>query len=80
MKAGRRKWLDIRRIDLLAPIMRQRRPLQSQRFDGVEPDNTDIHLNDTGFLLTYADQLAYAKWLANEARREVGNRIKTRRR
>jgi len=62
------KWLDIRRIDLLAPIMRQRLDLcKAKGFDGVEPDNTDIHLNDTGFLLTYADQLAYAKWLANEA-------------
>jgi hypothetical protein len=62
------KWLDIRRIDLLAPIMRARLDLCAAKgFDGVEPDNIEIHDNDTGFPLTYADQLAYARWLADEA-------------
>jgi endo-alpha-1,4-polygalactosaminidase (GH114 family) len=62
------KWLDIRRIDLLAPIMRARLNLcASKGFDGVEPDNIEIYDNDTGFPLTYADQLAYARWLADEA-------------
>lgn len=62
------RWLDIRRIDLLGPILRARLDLcQSKGFDGVEPDNTDIHREDTGFSLSYADQLAYARWLADEA-------------
>jgi hypothetical protein len=62
------KWLDIRRIDLLAPIMRARLDLCAAKgFDAVEPDNIDIHTNRTGFPLTYADQLAYARWLAKEA-------------
>lgn len=62
------KWLDIRRLDLLAPILRARLDLCSAKgFDGVEPDNIEIHDNDTGFPLTYADQLAYARWLADEA-------------
>ena len=62
------KWLDIRRIDLLAPIMRLRLDLCAARgFDGVEPDNIAIHDNITGFPITYADQLAYARWLADEA-------------
>jgi len=62
------KWLDIRRIDLLAPIMRLRLDLcKAKGFDGIEPDNIEIHDNDTGFPLTYADQLAYARWLADEA-------------
>lgn len=62
------KWLDIRRIDLLAPIMRARLDLcQAKGFDGVEPDNVDGYTNDTGFPLTYQDQLAYNTWLANEA-------------
>ena len=62
------KWLDIRRIDLLAPIMRLRLDLcKTKGFDGVEPDNIEIYNNDTGFPLTYADQLAYARWLADEA-------------
>jgi hypothetical protein len=62
------RWLDVRRIDLLAPILRARLDLcRAKGFDGVEPDNIDIHGNSTGFPLTYADQLAYARWLAEEA-------------
>jgi hypothetical protein len=62
------KWLDIRRIDLLAPIMRARLDLcKAKGFDAVEPDNIEIYDNETGFPLTYQDQLAYAQWLADEA-------------
>ena len=62
------KWLDIRQIDLLAPIMRARLDqCQAKEFDGVEPDNIDAYANDTGFPLTYQDQLDYNLWLADEA-------------
>jgi hypothetical protein len=62
------KWLDIRRIDLLAPIMLARLDeCAAKGFDGVEPDNMEIWDNDTGFPLTYKDQLRYALWLAEEA-------------
>jgi hypothetical protein len=62
------RWLDVRRIDLLAPIMRARLDLCTAKgFDGVEPDNIEIHETKTGFPITYADQLAYAGWLAAEA-------------
>jgi len=62
------KWLDIRRIDLLAPIMLARLDeCAAKGFDGVEPDNMQIWDNDTGFPLTYEDQLRYALWLAEEA-------------
>jgi endo-alpha-1,4-polygalactosaminidase (GH114 family) len=62
------KWLDIRQIDLLAPIMRARLDeCQAKGFDGIEPDNIDGYTNDTGFSLTYQDQLDYNIWLANEA-------------
>lgn len=62
------KWLDIRRIDLLAPIMLARLDVCAAKgFDGVEPDNMQIWDNDTGFPLTYEDQLRYALWLADEA-------------
>ena len=62
------KWLDIRRIDLLRPIMLARLDLCKEKgFDAVEPDNIEIHDNDTGFPITYADQFAYARWLAEEA-------------
>lgn len=62
------RWLDIRRIDLLAPILRDRFDVCAEKgFDAIEPDNIDIHSNFTGFPLTYADQLTYARWLADEA-------------
>ena len=62
------KWLDIRQIDLLAPIMRARLDMcASKGFDGVEPDNMDLHWADTGFEISYEDQLAYNLWLSEEA-------------
>jgi endo-alpha-1,4-polygalactosaminidase (GH114 family) len=62
------KWLDIRRIDLLGPIMGARFDLcRDKGFDGLEPDNIDSYTNDTGFPLTAADQIAYNTWLAQEA-------------
>ena len=64
------KWLDIRRMDLLAPIMLARLDLcRAKGFDAVEPDNMEIYTNNTGFPLTYDDQLKYALWLADEAHR-----------
>ena len=62
------KWLDIRQIEKLAPIMRARfDKCKEKGFDGIEPDNIDAYTNDTGFPLTYEDQLAYNIWLAEEA-------------
>ena len=65
--AGER-WLDIRNITALAPIMRARLDLCKQKgFDGVEFDNVDGYNNDSGFPLTANDQLQYNIFLANEA-------------
>jgi hypothetical protein len=62
------KWLDIRQIDKLTPMMRARLDLcKSKGFDAVEPDNMEIHTNGTGFPISYNDQLKYARWLAEEA-------------
>src|SRR5215210_3827737 len=57
------KWLDIRQMDKLAPILLERLDLcKSKGFDAVEPDNMEIYTNDTGFPLTYEDQLRFARW------------------
>ena len=62
------RWLDIRRIDLLSPLMAGRlRLCRDKGFDAVEPDNLDGYTNDTGFTLTAEDQLRYNRWLASEA-------------
>lgn len=61
-------WLDLRRADLLVPIMRARFDLVQQKGClGLDPDNLDGYLNDSGFDLTGQDTAAYAIWLANEA-------------
>jgi hypothetical protein len=62
------KWLDIRRIDVLGPIMAARMDLCKQMgFDGIEPDNIDGYSNNTNFPLTAQDQLTYNRWLADAA-------------
>ena len=62
------QWLDIRQIALLAPILRARLDLAvAKGCDGVEPDNVDGYTNDSGFPLSYDDQLTYNRWLATEA-------------
>jgi hypothetical protein len=62
------KWLDIRQIDLLAPILQARfDQCRAKGFDALEPDNIDGYTNSTGFPLTAQDQLTYNIWLANEA-------------
>ena len=65
--AGER-WLDIRRRDVLMPIMRNRmRRCAAKGFDAVEPDNVDGYTQDSGFRITAGDQLRYNRSLANEA-------------
>ncbi len=62
------KWLDIRQIELLAPVMRARfDQCRAKGFDAIEPDNIDGYTNHTGFPLTAGDQLRYNRWLAAEA-------------
>ena len=62
------RWLDIRALGEIEPIMAKRLDLASQKgCDGVEPDNVDGYSNKTGFPLTYADQITYNTWLSNQA-------------
>ncbi|MBI4175260.1 endo alpha-1,4 polygalactosaminidase [Candidatus Berkelbacteria bacterium] len=62
------RWLDIRQLDLLGPILAARFDLcQAKGFDAVEPDNIDGFEQETGFPLTAADQLRFNRWLAGEA-------------
>jgi hypothetical protein len=63
------RWLDIRSTNV-ARIMRGRLDLAVERgCDGVEPDNVDGFTNGSGFPLTATDQLAFNRFLANEAHR-----------
>ena len=61
------RWLDIRQLGVLEPIMTARFQMCREKgFDAVEPDNIDGYENSTGFPLTAAEQLSYNEWIAGE--------------
>lgn len=61
-------WLDIRRLEVLIPIMRARfQVCKDKGFDAIEPDEVDGYANDSGFKLSYNDQLTYNRAIADLA-------------
>lgn len=61
-------WIDIRRTDLIGPIMRARFDMIADKgFDGIEPDNINGYQNNTGFNLTEEDAKTYSRFLIEEA-------------
>ncbi len=64
------RWLDVRRLSRLEPLMRARLAMcRRKHFDAVEPDNIDAYENDSGFPISARAQLLYDRWLAREAHR-----------
>ncbi|MGW3560678.1 endo alpha-1,4 polygalactosaminidase [Streptomyces sp. NPDC000963] len=62
------RWLDIRRVDVLRPLMERRFDMcRDKGFDAVEPDLVEGYGNDTGFPLTADDQLRYNRVIADIA-------------
>lgn len=62
------RFLDIRDQATLLPIMRARfARAKAMGFTAIEPDNIDLHINDTGFGLTPTDVTAYVTALAEMA-------------
>lgn len=62
------RWIDIRDLDVLKPIIRKRLDLCKEKgFIGVDPDNVNGYQNDTSFPLTAEYQLQFNRWLASEA-------------
>lgn len=62
------RWLDVRQIAILGPIMTARMDLAKQKgCDAVDSDNMDGYTNNSGFAISYAQQLAYNKFIADEA-------------
>lgn len=62
------KFLDVRQLDILVPLMRARfERCKALGFDAIEPDNMDVHDNDSGFDIDADDTLAYVRALARTA-------------
>jgi hypothetical protein len=62
------RWLDVRRLDVLGPLMTHRMDVcKTKGFDGVQLDNVDGWQTKTGFPLTQGDYQAYTAWMANQA-------------
>ena len=62
------RWLDVRALDVLAPIVQRRLELCARKgFDAAEADNVDAYANDSGFPLRAADQLRFNRFLARAA-------------
>jgi hypothetical protein len=61
------KWLDIRQLSTIEPIMAVRfRMCREKGFDAVEPDNIEAFSNRSGFPITAQQQLTYNEWIATE--------------
>jgi hypothetical protein len=60
-------WLDVRRRDIRPILSDRMRRCRDKGFDGVDPDNVNGYVNDTGFPLTAADQLTFNRWVASRA-------------
>ena len=62
------KWLDIRHYTDFTAIMETRFDLAVEKgCDGIDADNMQNYDEDTGFAISAADQLAYNRWLAQQA-------------
>ena len=61
------RWLDIRSPGVEAVVEARLDLARERGCDGVEPDNVDGHLDDSGFDLTADDQLAFNRTLADAA-------------
>lgn len=61
------RWLDIRKLGVIEPIMTARFRMCSEKgFEAVEPDNIEAYANKSGFPITAAQQLTYDEWVAQE--------------
>ncbi len=73
--AGER-WLDVRAVSALIPIMTERMSLGVQKgCDAFDPDNVDGYTNSTGFKRTATDQKNYNTALTNVAHYTFGKAI-----
>ncbi|KAF3909890.1 hypothetical protein ABW21_db0208151 [Orbilia brochopaga] len=59
-------WLDIRQINTLKPILQARLTnAKNKGFDGVDWDNVDGYTQNSGFTISYNQQIAYNRMLSD---------------
>ncbi len=63
------KWLDIRNSKVRNIMIKRIQLAKEKGCDGIEPDNVDGYINDTGFNLSYKDQINYNLFLAENAKK-----------
>lgn len=62
------KFLDVRQLDVLVPLMTARfQKCRDMGFSAIEPDNMDVHDNDSGFPITSDNIVTYVLRLASVA-------------
>lgn len=62
------KWLDVSNYESFSSVIEKRLDLAMQKkCDAVEPDNVDGYIQDSGFSISYSDQIEFNKWLARKA-------------
>lgn len=61
------KWLDIRQLSAIEPIMAKRFAMCREKgFDAVEPDNIEAFSNKSGFPITPQQQITFNEWVAED--------------
>jgi hypothetical protein len=62
-------WLDIRQLSVLMPILKNRMVnwCKGKGFDAIEPDETEVWSNNSGFPLTLADNNAFQQAISDMA-------------
>jgi hypothetical protein len=62
-------WLDIRQLDIILPIMKDRMLnwCKNKGFDAIEPDETEVWSNDSGFPITKEQNVTFNRKIAELA-------------
>jgi len=64
------RWLDVRNLKVVLPLMRRRfQDALSKGCEGIDPDNMNGWSVNTGFPISFNDQLIYNQAIAREIRR-----------
>lgn len=67
-------WIDVRNSKVKEIMARRIQLAKEKGCDGIDPDNTDFYLYDTGFPLTERDAINYYKFISRTAR-ELGLKV-----